>query len=54
MIEYELIQQHQSELRHRAEHERMVREAVAPKAGRGIRRLVATRADRRTARLREC
>ncbi|WP_406203337.1 hypothetical protein OH807_26600 [Kitasatospora sp. NBC_01560] len=54
MIEYELIQQQQRELRHRADHERMVREAAAPRTGLGLRRLVTTRTDRRAARLREC
>ncbi|MFF2041732.1 hypothetical protein ACFVVX_14960 [Kitasatospora sp. NPDC058170] len=54
MIEYELIQQHQRELRHRAEQERLVLQARAPRAGRGLRRLVTTRTERRAAHLREC
>ncbi|MFB7617277.1 hypothetical protein [Kitasatospora sp. NPDC056181] len=51
MIEYELIQQQVRELHAQADHQRLVREA---KAGRGLRRLVTTRADRRAARLNEC
>ncbi|MFJ2782301.1 MULTISPECIES: hypothetical protein [unclassified Kitasatospora] len=52
MIEYELIQQQVRELHARADRQRLVREAR--NARRAQSRPVATRAERRATRLREC